>query len=273
MRDASPEEQSLGTERGHSELTSEQTASVTPRVKVGLNGAGRSPRGKFARKSVRSATEKRRESGQTMGQVTTTKTPKGAKGGRGLGVEDELHRPSVRRPEVEDGTTLLVGSRRNATFTNRRGSLPGSPTIAQPLKEHTRIRRKIRLQGFGALDKRMPAVRAIQRWKQKVIADAGGLGALSLAGATLIELTARSLVILEHYDYHLFAQTSMVRGKGKSLKAVPLAHDRNKLTEAISRQLSQLGLTRQTKTIPALAQYVNERYAKGSAEPADPVQD
>lgn len=230
----------------------------------------RNPKGQFTRQPRdRTPTGKRKRVGPFEG-ATQSKQKRSAKDSETAKKKSDLQRPSDNGHEVVKVTSASVGPSAKTNVAHRRASPRGVPTDGGLPREHTRIRNKVRLKGFGALDKRMPSVRAMLKWKAQVIADAGGLGALSTAGLTLIELTARSLVVLEHFDYHLFSQAKMVRGSGKSLKGVPLAAERSKLSESIGRQLSQLGLTKKATTIPALAHYVAQKYSSSDAEPAEP---
>jgi hypothetical protein len=104
----------------------------------------------------------------------------------------------------------------------------------------------------------MHAARVIKRWQKDLANDLGGMGALSTAQKTLLELSTRTRLILEHVDAYLLTQTSLLVKRQGKLR--PMVMDRMRISDTLTRQLLALGLQRQAKTIPALASYVDAKY-------------
>jgi hypothetical protein len=136
---------------------------------------------------------------------------------------------------------------------------------ARPLPPLVTLKRKILVDGLARVDGRIHAARQIRKWQRELAADLGGLGALSTAQKTLLELATRTRLLLEHLDAHLMQQkTFIVKRKGK---LQPLVMDRMRMADVLTRQLLALGLERKSKVIPALSQYVEDRYTPPAQDP------
>ena len=114
------------------------------------------------------------------------------------------------------------------------------------------------MKGLAVVDGRMHAARVIKRWQKDIISDLGGRSALTTAQATLVELSTRTRLILEHLDSYLLTKKSLIlKRQGKVL---PIVNDRMKVSDVLTRQLLALGLERKAKVLPALASYVDQTY-------------
>lgn len=131
---------------------------------------------------------------------------------------------------------------------------------ARDSREHATdaVKSKILLKGMAVIDRRSSAAKAIVRWRKAVIDDLGGPASLSAQQLTLVELAARTKLVLDHLDAALFARTSLV--KGKQAKAVGLVADRMKVADSLVRSLLSLGLERKPTILPALGAYVTGKY-------------
>jgi len=119
------------------------------------------------------------------------------------------------------------------------------------------------VKGLAVVDGRMHSARVVKRWQRLLTNDLGGPGSLTTAQATLIELATRTRLVLEHVDAYLLTKKSLLnKRQGKLL---PVVMDRMKVSDTLTRQLLALGLERKSKTIPALASYVGERYSPSSS--------
>lgn len=121
-----------------------------------------------------------------------------------------------------------------------------------------RIRNKLTLHGLEALDKRSTVSQRIKRWRSALQRDLGGPSGLTVATATLVDLAARSKLLLDHIDGYLLQQSSLIRKKEK--RVLPIVIERAKLADSLTRQLTTLGLERKATVIPALASYVADKY-------------
>lgn len=111
----------------------------------------------------------------------------------------------------------------------------------------------------------MHAARVIKRWQKDLANDLGGIGALTTAQRTLLELSTRTRLILEHLDAYLLTKKSLLNKRQGKL--IPMVMDRMKVSDTLTRQLLALGLDRTAKVVPALASYVGEKYPV-SGDPA-----
>jgi len=72
------------------------------------------------------------------------------------------------------------------------------------------IRKRIQVKGLAAVDGRIHAARVIKRWQKDLANDLGGMGALTTAQKTLLELSTRTRLILEHLDAYLLTKRSLL---------------------------------------------------------------
>ena len=70
---------------------------------------------------------------------------------------------------------------------------------------------RIKLAGFGAIDRRTAAARATLAFKHELIAALGGEAGLSPQRRKLIDLAARASLLLDHVDAWLFEQPRLVK--------------------------------------------------------------
>jgi hypothetical protein len=123
----------------------------------------------------------------------------------------------------------------------------------------TASRTKLRLRGMTALDRRTATARALLAARDKLERDLGGRDALSIQKRTVVELSAREMALLDHYDGFLFGQTSVLGKRGRVL-----VKERGAIVDRLARLLGLLGLERRMRPAPSLA----ELLARGASEPA-----
>ncbi len=108
-----------------------------------------------------------------------------------------------------------------------------------------RGKNKVMLLGLKTLDGRSPAVKAFAHYRRQLHEQLGE--DLSAAEEHLVEMYVRGRVILDHLDAQLFAFKSLLLGKGKGARVMPLALERFHFAKILSSQLSTLGLKRATR--------------------------
>jgi hypothetical protein len=124
---------------------------------------------------------------------------------------------------------------------------------------------RVKLRGFGAIDRRMLAARTVLGWRSELLEDLGGQAAVSAAQLALVDVAVRTRLYLDHVDAVLLERKSLVvRGR----RLLPLVEQRQKLADGLARVLGQLGLERRQKPPASLEAYVQERYGRGP-EPAE----
>jgi len=101
---------------------------------------------------------------------------------------------------------------------------------------------KVKLAGFSTIDRRTAAARATLAFKHELIAALGGEAQLSPQRRKLIDLAARTSLLLDHIDAWLFQQRSLVNARAKML--LPVLVQRQALADHLTRLLDKLGLDR-----------------------------
>jgi hypothetical protein len=123
----------------------------------------------------------------------------------------------------------------------RERALAKDPTLARrAYVRHGATSVKVKLKGFNVLDQRTNAAMFVIDYKRDLIQALGG-DDVTPQQATLADLAARSLAIVNHMDAYLFSQPSLVNDKGQVLD---LVEKRTGAVNSLVRILSTLGLKR-----------------------------
>lgn len=125
----------------------------------------------------------------------------------------------------------------------------------------TALRKAVTRLGTRRLDGRSTVAVAARRFVADLTADLGGDP--SRAQATLIELAARTWIIVEALDDWIMRQPSLVLHRKRAV--VPVLLQRQQLVDSLARALERLGLERRAREVPDLASYLAHRGADGAA--------
>jgi hypothetical protein len=130
--------------------------------------------------------------------------------------------------------------------------------VAEPRKQHglTALVRRVNANGMNAIDGRTVTARALVQWRSELIQDLGGNEAISTQEATLVEMAARTKLLLDSIDGWLLGQRSLVNARKKAV--LPVVRERGQLADTLSRLMQQLGLERRAK-VPSLAAFIADR--------------
>lgn len=120
---------------------------------------------------------------------------------------------------------------------------------------HT-LKRLVSASGMRALDGRCQTAKALVQWRRELVEDLGGSEAISTQQATLIELAARTKLLLDSIDMWLLGQRSLVNARKKAV--LPCVRERGQLADTLSRLMQQLGLERRAK-VQELQAYIEQR--------------
>ena len=115
-----------------------------------------------------------------------------------------------------------------------------------------------------------PVGRALTAWREELIADLGGPEVVSVQQRTIVELAARSKLILDSIDAWVFSQSTLINKFSKKLYAV--VTERQSIANGLANYMNQLGLQRRTKPVQDLTAYLASKYDKpapSSKEPPD----
>jgi hypothetical protein len=131
---------------------------------------------------------------------------------------------------------------------------------------------RVRLAGFSAIDRRTAAARETLAFRRDLIAAQGGEADLSPQRRRLTDMAVRAALLLDHVDAWILGQRSLVNGRTKAL--LPIVVQRQSLADHLAKLLDKLGLERRARPVPALADYVREKYGPSGPETVggtDPV--
>lgn len=108
---------------------------------------------------------------------------------------------------------------------------------------------RVSYRGLATLDRRSSGYRMLKEWRSKLERDLGGLEALSAQQQALVENACRTRLYLDHVDGWLMAQSTLIRKR----TLLPIFRERMDLAARLERTLAALGLHRQEKAAPSLA--------------------
>jgi len=106
---------------------------------------------------------------------------------------------------------------------------------------------------------------ALQTWRDGLIADLGGEGAVSAQQRAIVQLATRTYLLLESVDRWLLQQPSLVNKSKRQL--FPVVLQRQQLADALARYMSALGLERRARPVHDLDSYIVQRYTGEDAGP------
>ena len=126
----------------------------------------------------------------------------------------------------------------------------------------TPARKALRTWGERAIDGRTRQGKAFTAWKNALVEDLGGENQVSAQQLTVLEMAARTKILLDGIDAWLFEQPSLINKRDGKLFAV--VKDRQQLADSLAKYMSMLGLERRAKILD-LTDYVVETYGEGGA--------
>jgi len=129
---------------------------------------------------------------------------------------------------------------------------------------------RVKLAGFGTIDRRTAAARETLAFRRELIAAQGGDAALSPQRRRLTDMAVRAALLLDHVDAWLFQQRSLVNARAKTL--LPVLVQRQARADHLTRLLDKLGLDRVPQKVTDLASYVEQRYGNTPGSETTPRQ-
>ena len=117
---------------------------------------------------------------------------------------------------------------------------------------------------MGKLDRRYRVFRVLAEWRSELIRDLGGQENLSTQQVAIVDLVAKSKLLVDSLDAWLLKQPSLINARKKSI--LPVLRERQQLVDSLARILGQLGLERKAKPVPALSEYLETKYQAGQGK-------
>jgi hypothetical protein len=99
--------------------------------------------------------------------------------------------------------------------------------------------------------------RALAAWRSELLADLGGIEAVSTQELALVEEAVKTKLILDSVDAWLLSQPTLINKRTRSV--LPVVRDRQALVSTLRGLLGDLGLKRRGKAMPSLGEYLSTK--------------
>ncbi len=134
--------------------------------------------------------------------------------------------------------------------------------------EYRQAKRALQRWGDRAIDGRTSQGKAFCAWRDALVQDLGGEDQVSAQQLTVIDLAARTKILLDGIDAYLFQEPGAHEGSSRLFskrerKLYPIVRQRQALADSLARYMGMLGLARRAKVYD-LSDYVVEQYGDGS---------
>ena len=174
------------------------------------------------------------------------------------------HRASKKAAGI--GQKRKITCRKEAKQATVRGAVVGGKRPRRVYSQSAYYAAKKALARFGqrAVDGRTLLGRALSQWHSALVEDLGGAQAISIQQETIVDLAARTKLLLDSLDAWLLAQPTLINKRKKS--ALPIVRERQALADSLAKYMTTLGLERKAKPVISLPDYIAGKY--GDHEPA-----
>ena len=99
------------------------------------------------------------------------------------------------------------------------------------------VKARVKVRGLAAIDQRTAEARSLLDWRQDLLADLGGAGAVTAAQRALVDLAARTRLYVDHLDAYLLEQTGGLVNKRRR-SVYPVLRERQQLVDSLARRSS-----------------------------------
>ena len=127
-----------------------------------------------------------------------------------------------------------------------------------------RLKRAIKELGTRAIDRRSTLGKALARWRAELLRDLGGAEAVSTQELVIVDLAVRTKLMLDSVDAWILENRPLVNLRKRAL--IPVVLQRQQVSDALARYMGVLGLKKRAKPVPALGEYLEERYGGGDSD-------
>jgi hypothetical protein len=109
--------------------------------------------------------------------------------------------------------------------------------------------------------------RGLKEWRAAILQDLGGESNVSSMELAIVEMAAKTHLMLASVDQFLLAQTSLINKSKRQL--FPVVLQRQTLADALARYMGQLGLKRRATPTATLADYLAGKDTAASTRPPE----
>jgi len=125
------------------------------------------------------------------------------------------------------------------------------------------LKRAVKVLGRRYIDQRTIVGKALAAWRAELLADLGGIEAVSTQELALVEEAVKTKLMLDSIDAWLLQQKSLIVKKTRSV--LPAVRDRQALVSTLRGLLGDLGLKRRSKSEPTLSEYLSTKTTENHA--------
>jgi hypothetical protein len=129
------------------------------------------------------------------------------------------------------------------------------------------LKRTISRLGRRTIDKRTTVGKQLSAWRSELLADLGGIEALSTQELALVEEAVKVKLMLDSVAGWMLSQPTLVDKRKRAL--VPVTRDYQGLVATLRALLGDLGLERRARESPALADYLKSKKDDREPPPRD----
>lgn len=145
------------------------------------------------------------------------------------------------------------------TESNRKTGAPRGNGNARKHGYHSAVA-VLKPHGLDGIDQRSSAAKVANAFREEVVEALGGSAAISPQQERLIELAAVELLLVRHVDAYLLEQETLLVGRGKQKRLLPVLTDRGRHASFFASLMKDLGLERRAKPVESLDEYVARKY-------------
>jgi len=127
-----------------------------------------------------------------------------------------------------------------------------------------KLKDAVKTLGKRAIDQRTTVAKVLAQWRVDLVNDLGGPGSVSKQQAVIVDLAVKTYLILESLDNWLLQQKRLINTRNKSV--YPVVRERQQLADSLARYMTQLGLEKRKKPLPALKEYIAEKYPEAKTK-------
>jgi hypothetical protein len=117
---------------------------------------------------------------------------------------------------------------------------------------------RIKLRGFGAIDRRTAAAREHLALRRELANAVGGEADLTPQVRKLIDLVARASLLLDHIDAWLFQQPRLVNARAKTV--LPILVQRQAIADHLVRLLDRLPVMAEAPSVDRAVIYIPDNH-------------
>lgn len=118
------------------------------------------------------------------------------------------------------------------------------------------LKRAVKTLGNRVIDRRTVMGKALDKWRNELIADLGGREAVSTQEMAFVDAAVKTKLLLDSIDAWLLTQPSLVNHRKRSV--YPVVLQRQQLADALARYMTQVGLARRAKPTRSLTELLSK---------------